>query len=113
MQDDNPYLAIIGVVGDVSEGSLRDGAKPTVFYSHRQMPETGMTLFARAKQPTALAGSAVNAIHAEPLRPSHRPRPGPQSSFSELIANTASAAYGGAGPEAGVRRATSSRGRSN
>jgi putative ABC transport system permease protein len=51
-------------VGDVSEGSLRDGAKPTVFYSHRQMPETGMTLFARAKQPTALAGSAVNAIHA-------------------------------------------------
>jgi predicted permease len=64
MQDDNPYLPIIGVVGDVSEGSLRDGAKPTVFYSHRQMPETGMTLFARAKQPTALAGSAVNAIHA-------------------------------------------------
>jgi putative ABC transport system permease protein len=64
MQDDNPYLPIIGVVGDVSEGSLRDGAKPTVFYSHRQMPETGMTLFVRAKQPTALAGSAVNAIHA-------------------------------------------------
>jgi predicted permease len=63
MQDDNPYLPIIGVVGDVSEGSLRDGAKPTVFYSHRQMPETGMTLFARAKQPIALAGSAVNAIH--------------------------------------------------
>jgi putative ABC transport system permease protein len=64
MQDDNPHLPIIGVVGDVSEGSLRDGAKPTVFYSHRQMPETGMTLFARAKQPTALAGSAVHAIHA-------------------------------------------------
>ena len=64
MQDENPHLPIIGVVGDVSEGSLRDGAKPTVFYSHRQMPETGMTLFARAKQPTALTGSAVNAIHA-------------------------------------------------
>ncbi len=45
MQADNPYLPIIGVVGDVSEGSVRDNAQPTVFYSHRQMPENAMTLF--------------------------------------------------------------------
>jgi putative ABC transport system permease protein len=63
MQRENPYLPVIGVVGNVSEGSVRDDAKPTVFYSHRQMPETGMTLFVRANQPTAIARSAVNALH--------------------------------------------------
>jgi putative ABC transport system permease protein len=64
MQAENPHLPILGVVGNVNEGSVRDGAKPTVFYSHRQMPENGMTLFARGNQPTAIAGSAVNALHA-------------------------------------------------
>ena len=58
MQDENPYLPIIGVVGDVNEGSVREAAQPTVFYSHRQMAETGMTLFARTNQPTAIADSA-------------------------------------------------------
>ena len=37
--------------------------QPTVFYSHRQMPEAEMTLFVRANQPTAIATSAVGAIH--------------------------------------------------
>jgi putative ABC transport system permease protein len=64
MQRENPYVQVIGVVGNVSEGSVRDQAQPTVFYSHRQMSETGMTLFARASQPAALARSAVGAIHA-------------------------------------------------
>jgi predicted permease len=63
MQADNPYLPIIGVVGDVSEGSVRDAAQPTVFYSHRRMPESLMTFFMRASQPTALAPAAVAAIH--------------------------------------------------
>ena len=63
MQDENPYLPVIGVVGNVSEGSVRDKALPTIFYSHRQMPENGMTLFARARPPSAIARSAVNAIH--------------------------------------------------
>jgi putative ABC transport system permease protein len=63
MQRENPYLPVIGVVGNVSEGSVRDKAQPTVFYSHRQMPETGMTLFVRANQPTAIAASGVTAIH--------------------------------------------------
>jgi predicted permease len=63
MQDKNPYLPIIGVVGDLSEGSVRDNAQPTVFYSHRQMAETGMTLFVRRDRPTAIARSAVDVIH--------------------------------------------------
>jgi putative ABC transport system permease protein len=62
MQQENPYLPIIGVVANVSEGSVRQAPQPTVFYSHRQMPETGMTLLVRASQPLALAGSAVQAI---------------------------------------------------
>jgi putative ABC transport system permease protein len=62
MQDQNPYLPIIGVVGDVSEGSVRDNAQPTVFYSHRQMPETGMTFVIRTAQPGAIAASAVAQI---------------------------------------------------
>jgi putative ABC transport system permease protein len=63
MQEENPYLPIIGVVGNVSEGSVRDTPQPTVFYSHRQMPETAMTLFLRANRPEAIASPAVNAIH--------------------------------------------------
>jgi putative ABC transport system permease protein len=63
MQAENPYLPIIGVVGDVTEGSVRDGAKPTVFYNHALMSETGMTLFARTPHPEAIATAAVSAIH--------------------------------------------------
>jgi putative ABC transport system permease protein len=63
MQQTNPYIPIIGVVGNVSEGSLRDSAQPTVFYSHRQMPATDMTLFARTNRPAAIATLAVDAIH--------------------------------------------------
>jgi putative ABC transport system permease protein len=62
MQQENPYLPIIGVVGDVNEGSVRGKAQPTVFYSHRQMAETSMTLVARATRPAAIATAAVAAI---------------------------------------------------
>jgi putative ABC transport system permease protein len=62
MQDKNPYLPIIGVVGDVSEGSVRENAQPTVFYSHRQMAETAMTLFIRTAQPGAVASSTIAEI---------------------------------------------------
>jgi predicted permease len=64
MEDDNPHLPIIGVVGDVSEGSVRDEPQPTVFYSHRRMQDAGMTLFARTTRPETLTNAAVNAIHA-------------------------------------------------
>ncbi|HEV2985146.1 MAG TPA: ABC transporter permease [Vicinamibacterales bacterium] len=64
MQDQNPYLPIIGVAGDVSEGSIRAGAKPTVFYSLRQMGILSLTFFMRTGQPTAIASNAVGAIHS-------------------------------------------------
>ena len=64
MERDNPHLPIIGVVGNVSEGSVRDEPQPTVFYSHRRMQETGMTLVARTTRPETLTNASVNAIHA-------------------------------------------------
>ena len=63
MQDKNPYALILGVVGDVSEGSVRKAAEPTIFYSNRQLNETGMTLFLRANRPAAQVTSAVAALH--------------------------------------------------
>jgi putative ABC transport system permease protein len=63
MQEKNPHAPIIGVVGDVSEGSVRDDPQPTIFYSHRQMNETGMTLFVRTNQPESIANAAIAAIH--------------------------------------------------
>jgi putative ABC transport system permease protein len=66
MQNENPYQPVIGVVGDVSEGSIKASAQPTVFYSLQQMPETGllgMTFFLRTSQPLAMAPMAVRAIH--------------------------------------------------
>jgi putative ABC transport system permease protein len=62
MQDQNPYLPIVGVVGDVSEGAVKNAATPTVFYSHRQMPEVAMTLFVRTSQPGAVGAAAVKEI---------------------------------------------------
>jgi putative ABC transport system permease protein len=63
MQDKNPYALILGVVGDVSEGSVRKAAEPTIFYSNGQLTETGMTLFLRASRPAAQITSAVAALH--------------------------------------------------
>jgi ABC-type antimicrobial peptide transport system permease subunit len=62
MQEKNPYLPIIGVVGDLSEGSVRDASQPTVFYSHAVMPEVAMSLIARTTQPAAIAAGAMAAI---------------------------------------------------
>ena len=64
MQQQNPYAPIIGVVANVNEGSVRDSARPTIYYSHGQLVETGMTLFARTTTPTAVANAAVGAIHS-------------------------------------------------
>jgi putative ABC transport system permease protein len=62
MARENPHLPIIGVVANVTQGSVRQPPQPTVFYSHRQMPEPGMTLLVRASQPKAIAGASVQAI---------------------------------------------------
>jgi predicted permease len=63
MQDENPYLPIIGVVGDVSEGSVRAAPQPTVFYSHGRMPWTTMTLFVRGREPDSLVKPVTAALH--------------------------------------------------
>jgi predicted permease len=63
MQRENPYLPIVGVVGDVPNGSVRGQASPTVYYSQRQMPEQGMSFLIRTTQPEALSRRAVEALH--------------------------------------------------
>jgi putative ABC transport system permease protein len=63
MQQKNPHLPIIGVVGDINEGSVRDRTQPTVYYSHSQLSETAMTMVMRTTRPTAVARAAVAAIH--------------------------------------------------
>src|SRR3954469_1914679 len=62
MQDENPYLPIIGVVGDVSEGSVRVAPQPTVFYSHGRMSWTTMTIFVRGDQPESLVKPVTAAL---------------------------------------------------
>jgi ABC-type antimicrobial peptide transport system permease subunit len=62
MQDENPYLPIIGVVADVSEGSVRVPPRPTVFYSHGRMPWTAMTLFVRSDQPESMIRAVTKAL---------------------------------------------------
>src|SRR4029077_4672828 len=63
MQDENPYLPIIGVVGDVSENSVRAAPRPTVFYRHRRMPRTTMSLFVRAREPELAVKLVTAALH--------------------------------------------------
>jgi putative ABC transport system permease protein len=63
MERENPYLPVIGVVGNVSEWSVRNSPQPTVFYNHRRLAETGMTLFVRASEPETLIKPAVAALH--------------------------------------------------
>jgi putative ABC transport system permease protein len=62
MQPENPYAPIIGVVGDVSERSVKGEARPTIYYSHRQLTDAGMTLFLRSDRPAAAAEAAVGVI---------------------------------------------------
>lgn len=63
MQAENPHLPIIGVVGDVSEGSLRDQPKPTVFYSHSRMPDTTMRIFVRTRRSASVVRPVSTALH--------------------------------------------------
>jgi putative ABC transport system permease protein len=63
MMQENPYLPIIGVVGDVSEGSVRVAPEPTAYYSHGRMPWATMTLFVRGRQPESLAKPVAAALH--------------------------------------------------
>ena len=61
MRDENPYAPIIGVVGNVGEGSMRAAPRPTIFYSHSQLP-LGPTLFVRTDRPVATADAVTSVI---------------------------------------------------
>jgi hypothetical protein len=60
----NPHLPVIGVVGDVREGSVTSNAQPTVYSTHRWAQESAMTLFVRTGAPEALAPHAIAALRA-------------------------------------------------
>jgi putative ABC transport system permease protein len=62
MQDDNPYARIIGVVGDSSDRSVKGEVRPTIYYSHRQLTDTTMTLFVRSNQPSAAAQAVIGVV---------------------------------------------------
>jgi putative ABC transport system permease protein len=62
MADQNPFGEIIGVVGDLKEGSLDQAAKPTVYYVHAHLPYTSMVFVLRANSPEALVASARRTI---------------------------------------------------
>ena len=61
MRDENPYAPIIGVVGNVGEGSMRSAPRPTIFYGHSQLP-LGPTLFVRTDRPAATAEAVTSVI---------------------------------------------------
>jgi predicted permease len=71
MANDNPYGAIIGVAGDVKEGSLDKEPAPTVYYIHSKLPYTGMILAVRTDgDPLALAEPVRRLIHEmDPAQP--------------------------------------------
>jgi predicted permease len=61
-EPDNPYGRIIGVTGDVKEGTLRDASVPVVFYSERQLTYSGLALFVRSSRGAALAKEAGQIV---------------------------------------------------
>ena len=83
---EQPYAPVIGVVGDVREGSIRESAQPTVFYANRQVPQDMMTLLLRAPHAEALARPAIAALHAlDPNLPVTNVRT-VDSAFAESVA---------------------------
>lgn len=63
MTGDPPFGRIVGVVRDVSEGSLRNPSLPTIFYNHRHLTYAGVTMFIRSSRPEALTQDALRVIH--------------------------------------------------
>ncbi len=63
MADENPYGEIIGVAGDVKEGSLDKEPAPTVYYVHSALRDPSMTLAVRTDgDPLALAETVRRII---------------------------------------------------
>ena len=59
---DNPFGRVIGVVGNVKDGSLRGIPEPTVFYSNSQLATPGMTLLIRTSRGPELVREAIGVI---------------------------------------------------
>src|SRR5205823_4237947 len=58
-----PFGSIIGLVGDVKDGTLRGMAEPTVFYNYRQLIlSAGMTLLIRSTRGSQLAPEAAQIV---------------------------------------------------
>lgn len=71
MEDKNPFGEIIGVVGDVKEGTLDQEPKPTVYYPQVHLGAASMVFVVRtAGDPLALTDEARKAIHeVDPEQP--------------------------------------------
>ena len=65
MDDKNPFGEIIGVVGDVKEGSLDKDPDPTVYYVHAHLAYGGMIFVVRTENdPLSLAVPARKVIQS-------------------------------------------------
>lgn len=71
MDHPNPFGQIIGVAGDLKEGSLDSEAVPTVYYIHAHLAYTRMVFVARCERdPLMLTGAVRRAIHnIDPAQP--------------------------------------------
>lgn len=71
MDDKNPFGDVIGVVGDVKEGSLDQEPDPTIYYISAHLPYSGMVFVVRTENdPLALAASAQKVIKSiDPQQP--------------------------------------------
>jgi len=65
MDRDNPFGEIVGVVGDVKEGTLDHEPTPTVYYIHAHLSYGGMMFVLRADHnPLSLAGPARKIVQS-------------------------------------------------
>jgi predicted permease len=62
MQADPSFGQIVGVVGDVKEGTLRGAPEPTVFYNYRQLLSRGLTFFVRSSRGSELGREAAQIL---------------------------------------------------
>jgi putative ABC transport system permease protein len=65
MQDVNPYGQIVGVVGDVKEGSVDKDPAPTVYYNQAHMGSGGMYFVLRADGRRPALAESVRAVIRE------------------------------------------------
>jgi putative ABC transport system permease protein len=62
MARNNPFGQIIGVVGDVKEGSLGTAPVPTVYYVYAHMPYGQMTLVVRTERDPLMLVTSVRRV---------------------------------------------------